>query len=346
MDARRPQTHYPPPPPSSIDTRVPPPPPFAHPPPATSYAAPPPGPALPPIQHQPYGPPGAAPDQTNLPSFRHHSQPPQHSHEPPREPSEPYPYVPLRGSGHATPAPVNRTYSHDSAAQRTPTTPVQHPPYPPLAASEGAPPPQYMEHGPHHAYPITNGTHGPPPPNAPPPPPPPPHHEQHPQYMTPVLETAHGPYGPPPQPMTDKNMEKLLSLMESQSADMKSQSADMKYLNSKLDDMDARLKRLEKSESKASASASSHDNMDGDTMKRKETYGDHRTAPHKLLLLWPSVHPLLNAADINLGDGYVMEAEDRGILRLYTRGEGIDEHDGTQPGGPASPARSEESSGE
>lgn len=201
MDARRPQTHYPPPPPSSIDTRVPPPPPFAHPPPATSYAAPPPGPALPPIQHQPYGPPGAAPDQTNLPSFRHHSQPPQHSHEPPREPSEPYPYVPLRGSGHATPAPVNRTYSHDSAAQRTPTTPVQHPPYPPLAASEGAPPPQHMEHGPHHAYPITNGTHGPPPPNAPPPPPPPPHHEQHPQYMTPVLETAHGPYGPPPQPM-------------------------------------------------------------------------------------------------------------------------------------------------
>ncbi|KYG39747.1 hypothetical protein M433DRAFT_10042, partial [Acidomyces richmondensis BFW] len=225
-----------------------------------------------------------------------------------------------------------------------------------------------MEHGPHHAYPISNGTHGPPPPNAPPPPPPPPHHEQHPQYMTPVLETAHGPYGPPPQPMhpqhgyagpisaaqfqvqrkkqmratqaceqcrarkqkcdegspcsfckennlscqyrdapptkTDKNMEKLFELMKTQSDEMKSLSTYMKDISSMLDDMVARLKRLQNSKPKDSAGASSHDNMDGDTMKRNETYGDHRTAPHKLMLLWPSVRQLLDDANIGFGHGY------------------------------------------
>lgn len=76
-------------------------------------------------------------------------------------------------------------------------------------------------------------------------------------------------------------------------------------------------------------------------MEAKPELDDHRTAPHKLLLLWPSVKLLLSAANVKLNDGYVMEAEDRGILRFYTRGEGIDEHDGTQPGGLASPTRSE-----
>jgi len=138
---------------------------------------------------------------------------------------------------------------------------------------------------------------------------------------------------------TDKNMEKILNLLETNSADMQS-------VKSMIENLDGRVQRLEQPHSNATADTGSHDTVVGDTLKRKTNNGDHRTAPHKLLLLWPSVHPLLNAADINLGDGYVMEAEDRGILRLYTRGEGIDEHDGTQPGGPASPARSEESSGE
>ncbi len=70
---------------------------------------------------------------------------------------------------------------------------------------------------------------------------------------------------------------------------------------------------------------------------------DHRTAPHKLILLWPSVKPLFKDAHVEVNDSYVMEAEDRGILRIWTCGEGIDEYDGTQPGGPASPAASEDS---
>lgn len=83
---------------------------------------------------------------------------------------------------------------------------------------------------------------------------------------------------------------------------------------------------------------------DGQTpVERKPAVDEHRTAPHKLILLWPSVGHLLAEAGITVNDGYVMEAEDRGVLRLYGVGEGIDEHDGTQPGGPASPARSEDS---
>lgn len=136
----------------------------------------------------------------------------------------------------------------------------------------------------------------------------------------------------------DKNIEKLLGYMETH-------SAGLQQLASKIDQIDTRLRRLEHA---------SHRVTDADTqpipeepkpeaVNRKPELDDLRTAPHKLLLLWPSVTLLLLAADAKLNDGYVMEAEDRGILRLYTRGEGIDEHDGTQPGGPASPAQSEDS---
>ena len=76
--------------------------------------------------------------------------------------------------------------------------------------------------------------------------------------------------------------------------------------------------------------------------KQMPELDDHRTAPHKLILLWPSVKPLLIDAHVDVNDSYVMEAEDRGILRIWTRGEGIDEYDGTQPGGPASPALSDD----
>lgn len=91
------------------------------------------------------------------------------------------------------------------------------------------------------------------------------------------------------------------------------------------------------------AGADNEVTMSDNAVKKKGILEDHRTAPHKLILLWPSVGPLLRSANVNVSDSYVMEAEDRGVLRIYTRGEGIDEHDGTQAGGPASPARSEDS---
>lgn len=93
-----------------------------------------------------------------------------------------------------------------------------------------------------------------------------------------------------------------------------------------------------------SAGAESHETARPDEPAGRPRAGneEHRTAPHKLLLLWPSIRPILKQAKVPHNDGYVMEAEDRGILRLWTKGEGIDENDGTQPGGPASPARSDD----
>lgn len=132
-------------------------------------------------------------------------------------------------------------------------------------------------------------------------------------------------------------MEKLLSYMEAHTTGLQT-------LTAKMDGFDARLRRLEQANPHAMSGAQIQTSPpDRSSIKGKTHMDDHRTAPHKLLLLWPSVRPLLRAADVGLSESYVMEAEDRGILRLYTRGEGIDEHDGTQPGGPASPARSEES---
>ena len=78
--------------------------------------------------------------------------------------------------------------------------------------------------------------------------------------------------------------------------------------------------------------------------KRKVELDNHRTAPHERILLWPSMGPLLNFAGARFSESYVMEAEERIILGFCARGEGIDKYDGTQSGGPASPARSEESS--
>ena len=133
-------------------------------------------------------------------------------------------------------------------------------------------------------------------------------------------------------------MERLLAYMESHSAALTN-------LTTKIDDVDRRLRRVEHAGMQAVGSVTSEPEpsaMDV-TMERKPEMEDHRTAPHKLILLWPSVWPLLQRAGATINNTYVMEAEDRGILRIWTKGEGIDEHDGTQPGGPASPARSEES---
>lgn len=141
-------------------------------------------------------------------------------------------------------------------------------------------------------------------------------------------------------------MEKLLSYMEAH-------SQGLERLTEKIDNFEVRLRRVEQNSASDSTVAGaepesvedSRDDPREELMppKRKPELEDHRTAPHKLLLMWPSVRPLLKAANVDHNDGYVMEAEDRGVLRLWTRGEGIDENDGTQAGGPASPARSEDS---
>ncbi|KAK4556162.1 hypothetical protein LTR86_006859 [Recurvomyces mirabilis] len=411
----------PPPPPTTLDNRAPPPaghyqyapPPPPHPPPQShphqahpqQQGYPPPAPvALPPIQ-QPYGPPGTAPEQRTLPPFHH----PHGAHEA-HPPQEHYPYNQHNRSGHATPAPVNRTYSHDSTHQRTPTTPAQPGPYPPHSGPDGLqhPPPQAQHHPmdphAHQGYPPTNGVvHGLPPPHGQQHGPPPPHHEQHTQHMQPVMESHYGQYPPPqqqqpvyapnygpissgqfsgvqrkkqmratqaceqcrarkqkcdegnpcsfckennlgcqyrdtPPAKTDKNMEKLLSYMDDH-------TAALRELTDKVDTLDNRIRRVEGYNSHAAENGVDgqiEDVHEKSQPSNRNKPGDHRTAPHKLLLLWPSVQPLLRASNVIMKDSYVMEAEDRGILRLYSRGEGIDEHDGTQPGGPGSPAHSDE----
>ncbi|CAK4033147.1 hypothetical protein DOTSEDRAFT_72963 [Lecanosticta acicola] len=148
-------------------------------------------------------------------------------------------------------------------------------------------------------------------------------------------------YRDTPPAKTDKNMEKLLSYMEQH-------SQGLTMLTEKIDQFEARLRSVEQNAAQngnavAGAESEGYPPEDSIPPRRKPELEDHRTAPHKLLLLWPSVRPLLKAANVEHNDGYVMEAEDRGVLRLWTRGEGIDENDGTQPGGPASPARSDES---
>lgn len=144
-------------------------------------------------------------------------------------------------------------------------------------------------------------------------------------------------------------MEKLLNYMENH-------SQGLAELTAKIDSFERRLRNVEQT-TQQTQQLMNHDHSnhavagadnemvmeEAPTRTRKPDLDDHRTAPHKLLLLWPSVRPLLRMAGVDHNDGYVMEAEDRGVLRLWTRGEGIDEYDGTQPGGPASPARSDES---
>lgn len=109
--------------------------------------------------------------------------------------------------------------------------------------------------------------------------------------------------------------------------------------------MDQRLRNIETGRNGGVEMATQEEASLADEPKRKHDLDDHRTAPHKLLLLWPSIRPLLREAGVPYSDGYVMEAEDRGIIRLFGKGESIDQGDGTQRGvAPGSPAHSDNSS--
>ena len=83
-------------------------------------------------------------------------------------------------------------------------------------------------------------------------------------------------------------------------------------LDTKLSVFDDRLRRMEQRRSSPIA-PSEPSEPEEPAPKRKQELDDHRTAPHKLILLWPSVRPLLQEANVDVNDGYVMEAEDRGV---------------------------------
>ena len=114
-----------------------------------------------------------------------------------------------------------------------------------------------------------------------------------------------------------------------------------------MNDFDHRLRRFEHAGFQAVGSVGSEPKpsiLDG-AVERKPELEEHRTAPHKLILLWPSVWPLFQDAGVDIDSTYVVEAEHRGILRIWTRGEGIDEHDGIQWGSPAISTQSEKRAG-
>ena len=116
-------------------------------------------------------------------------------------------------------------------------------------------------------------------------------------------------------------MEKVINYLEN----ILQSNEELKSQNS---DLDIRLRRIEAQQTIVRPLADKKERQslqetedEERPVKRRPAVDDHRTAPHKLILLWPSVGPLLADAGVTVNDGYVMEAEDRGVLRfclLYT----------------------------
>jgi hypothetical protein len=107
------------------------------------------------------------------------------------------------------------------------------------------------------------------------------------------------------------NPEKLMSFMESQTQ--------------ALQEMRDMLDSVENGYRRAGQTSCAQDA--GMQDERATVLGDHRTAPHKLLRIWPSVKLLLSDAGIDFSDAYVMEAEDQGMLHLYSDGEVLSPRD-------------------
>lgn len=133
-------------------------------------------------------------------------------------------------------------------------------------------------------------------------------------------------------------MERVLTMLEQQ-------ASDMEYIRTKIKGLERSDTRLDPSSTASVADAEGEMSMVNGPVRQRPILEDHRTAPHKLFLLWPSVGLLLGEAYVHLNDGYAMAAEDRGVLRIYARGEEYDEHDGLPGGRPASPACSEDGTG-
>jgi len=130
-------------------------------------------------------------------------------------------------------------------------------------------------------------------------------------------------YRDTPPGKTDKNMDKVIAKLEQVAQDYQ----DLRQsLDTTLSGFDDQLRPREQRES-SPVTPGKPSKREERPSKRKPELDDHRTAPHKLLLLWPSVKLLLQEANVDVNDGYVMEAEDLGVLRLHSRGEGIEELD-------------------
>jgi hypothetical protein len=144
-------------------------------------------------------------------------------------------------------------------------------------------------------------------------------------------------------PKPNKNADKAIPVLDKVTRILEETLQRNQNFASRLDSFGNGLARLEQQLIERTAAArSGPSELAEPRPERKQRPDDHRTAPHNLILLWPSVRRLLQQAHVDVNDGYVVEAENRGILRLYGRGEGIDDQDGTQPGSPASPAHRED----
>ncbi|KAF2158413.1 hypothetical protein M409DRAFT_31077 [Zasmidium cellare ATCC 36951] len=98
---------------------------------------------------------------------------------------------------------------------------------------------------------------------------------------------------------TNATMEKLLRYAEAH-------SNELKKLNSKVDGFEQQSRRVEPNKSAAPEPTIMNDQ---DRPRRRQELEDHKTAPHKLLLHWPSVRKLLGKAKLEHDEGYVMTAE-------------------------------------
>lgn len=147
-------------------------------------------------------------------------------------------------------------------------------------------------------------------------------------------------YRDTPPVKIDKNTEKIMEKLDSIMHNTDSISALRDELRHEMRQMEARLSHRPSERSNATSTPTPPNTA---TAVEPEGPRDHRTGPHKLIALWPSMRSLFEGIEAP-DDNYVMTAEERGILRIYGKGEGVDEHYGVHHAGPASPARSEDSS--
>jgi len=134
-----------------------------------------------------------------------------------------------------------------------------------------------------------------------------------------------------PEARTDKITEKLLDYM-------KTHSQGLEALIARIDSFEDDLRRVERNTRKslpvsditftkrapvgAAAGLASWTVEDVALRTRNPDWSDHRTAPQHLLLLWPSIRPLLEQAQVEYKNDYVIEVEERKILQLWGQDEG------------------------
>jgi hypothetical protein len=113
-------------------------------------------------------------------------------------------------------------------------------------------------------------------------------------------------------------MDKLMQFMHAHASGLQRMTA-------QLSNVEARLQQIENDGKKPIIIAPSvkAEIEQPDSVARVSELEDHRTAPQKLLRVWPCFQPILKSAGVEFKDSYVRDAEDRGVLPLYDRGEGV-----------------------